>query len=123
MITFSQKGDFTKSISFLNKAKNLHLNLDKYGVEGVSALKNATPIDSGETANSWTYKIITGGGKTTINWYNNNIVNGVNIAVILQYGHGTRNGGFVSGRDYINPVMRPLFDKIADSAWKEVSKL
>lgn len=97
--------------------------LDKYGKQGVSALSSATPVDSGLTANSWRYEIETKGDQTTIYWSNSNINKGVNIAVILQYGHGTRNGGYVVGRDYINPAMRPIFDSIANEAWKEVAKL
>lgn len=96
------------------------LNLDKYGKEGVAALSAATPVDSGETANSWTYKIEKKNGKVTIGFHNTNIQNGAPIAILLQYGHGTKNGGWVEGRDYINPAIQPIFDKIADSAWKEV---
>lgn len=97
--------------------------LDKYGKQGVSALSSATPVDSGLTANSWTYEIENKGDQVTIFWGNTNVNKGVNIAVILQYGHGTRNGGYVAGRDYINPAIRPVFDAIANEAWKEVTKL
>lgn len=122
MITFKQTGDFSKTFKFLNGISKLDISkvLNKYGKEGVEALKKNTPLDSGLTANSWNYKIETSKGRATLSWYNSNVVNGVSIAVILQYGHGTGNGGWVSGRDYINPVIRPLFDKIADQAWKEV---
>ena len=125
MITFRQKGDFSKLTRFLERAKEtIRLgNLDKYGREGVAALASATPIDSGETANSWYYKIENKNGYASINFCNSNINKGVPIAIILQYGHGTRNGGYVQGRDYINPAIRPIFDKIADDAWREVTKL
>lgn len=125
MIKFDQSGDFSKTLKFLGTvSKGVHLSdLDKYGQEGVQALSRATPVDSGETEKSWTYKITTTKGKTTISWYNSNVVNGALIAVILQYGHGTRNGGWVQGRDYINPAIRPIFDKLTNMAWKEVNKL
>ena len=121
-ISFSSKGDFSKTIKFLNKVKNVKINniLSKYGEIGVNALSQATPKDSGVTARSWNYKIEVNNDNASIVWYNTNVVKGVNIAVILQYGHGTRNGGWVEGRDYINPAMKPIFDKIADQIWKEV---
>ena len=121
-ISFSSKGDFSKTIKFLNKVKNVKINniLSKYGKIGVNALSQATPKDSGVTSRSWNYKIEVNNDNASIVWYNTNIVKGVNIAVILQYGHGTRNGGWVEGRDYINPAMKPIFDKIADQVWKEV---
>ena len=124
MISFRQKGDFSKLTHFLEKAKEaVRLgDLDKYGREGLAALASATPIDSGQTANSWYYKIINKNGSATIAFYNSNIQNGVPIAIILQYGHGTRNGGWVQGRDYINPAIQPIFDQIADYAWKEVTR-
>ena len=125
MISFRHKGDFSKTYKFLGKSKeSVKLrDLDRYGREGVSALASATPVDSGLTANSWYYKIERGNESVTISFHNSNIQNGVPIAVILQYGHGTRNGGWVAGRDYINPAIQPVFDKIADNAWKEVTKL
>ena len=125
MIKFRQKGDFSKLTRFLEKAKNAVKigDLDKYGREGVAALASATPVDSGLTSESWYYKIENKNGSATITFYNSNIQNGVPIAVILQYGHGTRNGGWVQGRDYINPAIRPIFDQIANEAWKEVTKL
>ena len=121
-ISFSSKGDFSKTIKFLNKVKNVKINniLSKYGKIGVNALSQATPKDSGVTSRSWSYKIEVNNDNASIVWYNTNVVKGVNIAVILQYGHGTRNGGWVEGRDYINPAMKPIFDKIADQVWKEV---
>ena len=125
MITFRQRGDFSKLTNFLERAKEaVHLcNLDKYGQEGVAALASATPVDTGQTANSWHYKIEQKNGSVSIGFYNTNIQNGVPIAIILQYGHATRNGGWVQGRDYINPAIQPIFDKIADTAWREVTKL
>ena len=125
MISFRQKGDFSKLTSFLERAKESVKigDLDKYGREGVAALSSATPIDSGKTANSWSYEIINKNGSVTISFNNSNIQNGVPIAIILQYGHGTKNGGWVQGRDYINPAIQPIFDEIANNAWREVTKL
>lgn len=125
MITFRQKGDFSKLTRFLERAKEAVKlgDLDKYGREGVAALMSATPMETGLTANSWYYTIENGNGSASINFHNSNIQNGVPIAVILQYGHGTGTGGWVEGRDYINPAIRPIFDKIAEDAWREVTKL
>ena len=108
----------------MERAKEVvHLgNLDKYGREGVAALAAATPIDTGKTASSWVYEIVREAGSASIIFSNTNVVNGEKIAVLLQYGHGTRNGGYVVGRDYINPAIQPIFDKIAEDAWKEVTK-
>lgn len=124
MIRFRQKGDFRKLSNFLERIKEILKKgeLDKYGKEGVEALRKATPIDTGKTSQSWYYKIERRDGSLSISFYNSNINDGVPIAVILQYGHGTRNGGWVEGRDYINPAVRPIFDKIADEAWKEVTR-
>lgn len=124
-ITLTNKGDFSKTFKSLKNMKNFKMEkiLDKYGKQGVSALQSATPVESGLTANSWSYGIETKGDHTKIYWSNSNVNKGVNIAIILQYGHGTRNGGYVVGRDYINPAMRPIFDSIANEAWKEVVKL
>ena len=125
MITFRQKGDFSKTTRFLERAKEIFHQglLDKYGQEGVSALASATPVDSGLTASSWSYSITNKNGSAVITFHNSNIHNGVPIAIILQYGHGTGTGGWVQGRDYINPAIQPLFDRIADEAWREVTKL
>lgn len=124
MISFRQKGDFTKLTRFLERAKNaVHLgDLDKYGREGVAALASATPVETGLTAASWYYKVTNKNGVAKITFYNSNIQNGVPIAIVLQYGHGTGTGGWVEGRDYINPAIRPVFDKIADTVWREVIK-
>ena len=125
MITFRHKGDFSKLTRFLEKAKEtVRLgDLDKYGREGVAALASATPIDTGLTASSWYYEIKNKNRRATISFHNSNIQNGVPIAIILQYGHGTGNGGWVEGRDYINPAIQPIFDKIVNNAWREVTKL
>lgn len=125
MISFRQKGDFSKLTHFLEKAKEaVHMgDLDKYGIQGVAALSSATPVDTGLTAKSWYYKITNKNGSATISFHNSNIQNGVPIAIILQYGHGTGNGGWVQGREYINPAIQPLFDKIAEDAWEGVTKL
>ena len=125
MITFRHKGDFSKLTRFLEKAKEaVRLgDLDKYGREGVAALASETPVDTGLTANSWYYKIEHKDGTATISFFNSNVQNGVPIAIILQYGHGTGTGGWVQGRDYINPAIQPIFDKIVTEAWREVTKL
>lgn len=124
MIRVTSKGNLSKTMKFLEKCKrnNLLNILQKYGEEGVAALKSATPVDTGLTANSWYYKIEQSSGSVSISFYNSNVQNGVPIAIILQYGHATRNGGWVQGRDYINPAIQPIFDKILDSVWKEVVK-
>lgn len=124
MISFRQKGDFSTLTRYLQKNKSAInvSSLDRYGKEGVAALSSATPVESGKTANSWYYRIENQNGKIAIQFCNSNINKGVPIAVILQYGHGTKNGGWVEGRDYINPAIQPIFDKIAEEAWKEVTK-
>lgn len=123
MISFRQKGDFSKLSRYLKRSKDaVRLEIfDKYGREGVAALASATPVDSGQTANSWYYEVEKSDGAIVIRFCNSNIQNGVPIAIILQYGHGTRNGGWVEGRDYINPAIQPIFDKIANNAWREVT--
>ena len=125
MIKIRQKGDFSKLNRYLERAKEAVKigELDKYGKAGVAALASATPVDTGLTANSWYYKIENQNGRVSISFLNSNVNKGVPIAIILQYGHGTRNGGWVQGRDYINPAIQPIFDKIVESAWKEVTKL
>lgn len=123
MISFRQKGDFSKLSRFLERAKEaVHIgDLDKYGREGVAALSSATPVDSGLTAASWYYEIVRKNGSVSIQFRNSNVQNGILIAVILQYGHATGTGGWVEGIDYINPAIRPIFNKIADNAWREVT--
>ena len=122
MIRIVTKGDFNNTFRFLNKMSKFQINkiLEKYGQMGVEALRSATPIDSGKTAESWGYEISVGKEGATIHWTNTNQNKGVYIAVILQYGHGTGTGGYVQGIEYINPPIRPVFDKIAEEAWMEV---
>ena len=125
MIKISLKGNFKNIEKFFDGAKNrlpqrIRSVLDKYGRQGVAALQMYTPKDSGETANSWKYEIFNLG----IAWSNTNVTgNGTPVAILLQYGHGTKNGGYVQGRDYINPALQPIFDEIADNCWKEVENL
>lgn len=125
MISFRQKGDFKKTEKFLKKSlgKDYISVLKEYGEYGVKALSAATPVESGLTASSWSYEIIQNKGSISVVWYNSNVQRGINIAVILQYGHGTRHGGWVEGRDYINPALRPIFDELAEKAWKEVTRI
>ena len=123
-VVFRQKGDLKKTKKFLERmSKRDHFkNLEKFAKRGVDALSAATPMDTGLTASSWGYEIHTSGDLYEIVWTNSNIVNGIPIAIILQYGHATGTGGYVQGRDYINPAIRPVFDKIAEDVWKEVVK-
>lgn len=126
MIVFKHKGDFSKLTTFLEKAKEAVKigDLDKYGRAGVAALASATPVDSGLTANSWYYTIERQNGSVSIVFNNSNVKDGwCNIAIILQYGHGTGTGGWVEGRDYINPAIQPIFDQLANDAWEEVTKI
>ena len=125
MISFRQKGDFSKLNRFFERAKGAARlsTLDKYGREGVAALASATPIDSGKTADSWFYEISHDKESTTITFSNSNINKGVPIAIVLQYGHGAGTGGWVEGRDYINPAIQPVFDRIVNEAWEEVTKI
>ena len=125
MISFRQKGDFSKLDHYFERVKEAAKIgiLDKYGQAGVSALSSATPVESGKTASSWYYEIKRQNGSVALEFYNSNVNNGVPIAVILQFGHGTGTGGWVRGRDYINPAIQPIFDKIAEDAWKEVTKI
>lgn len=125
MITFRQKGDFSATTRYFEKIKKTARVsiLEKYGKAGVAALASATPVDSGETASSWYYKVEVQNGAAAIHFCNSHINEGVPIAVILQYGHGTGTGGWVEGRDYINPAIQPIFDEILQAAWKEVTSL
>lgn len=124
MIKLTAKGDWSRTFRFFEWcAENKFIKeLDRYGKTGVEALASATPIDSGETASMWGYAIHRSKGRIKINWTNDNIVDGVPIAIIIQYGHATKNGSWVEGRDYINPAIQPIFDKIADTAWKELTR-
>ena len=125
MVTFSVNGSYNKTKKYLKKVQKADLDsiLEKYGEKGVKALSEATPKDTGKTAASWKYEIKKGPNGPTIYWINTNRVNGVLIALILQYGHGTRRGGYVKGRDYINPAIRPIFDEFAKSVCKEIEEL
>ena len=124
VIEIRQKGDFKKSLTFFSHIKSWSVRpiLEKYGKLGVERLADVTPKATGKTAASWSYEIKMDKSGATLCWKNSNIVDGVPIAVILQYGHGTRNGGWVEGRDDINPAIQPIFDQIANDAWKEVTK-
>lgn len=121
MIGVTSKGDFKKTDAFLKRLQkgDIFSDLNKYGQMGVDALANATPVDSRLTANSWKYRIIKG-KHPGIEWYNTNEVNGTSVAILLQYGHATGTGGYVSGRDFINPAIKPIFDKIGADVWKKV---
>lgn len=125
MLTIRQKGDFEKLTKYLVKVGDAvkFKDLDKYGKEGVAALMSMTPVDTGLTANSWYYEITRTQNRASIAFYNSNIQNGIPIAIILQTGHGTGTGGWVQGRDYINPAIQPIFDRLAADAWKEVTTL
>lgn len=123
MVRLTAKGDFSKTFKFLEGARNLfHIPtiLEKYGRMGVEALSAATPRDTGLTADSWYYEVRESKDRYELVFLNSNINKGVPIAIILQYGHGTRNGGYVQGRDYINPALQPIFDELAEKVWKEV---
>lgn len=123
MIEISQKGDFSKAKRMLEKMRvmsDLRI-LDRYGKLGVSALSGATPVDTGKTASSWSYKIVKKKNGFELAFHNSNVVDQVPIAIVIQYGHGTRNGGYVKGVDYINPALKPIFDKLSNDLWKEVT--
>ena len=124
MITFESQGDWRPTRNWMARMAKLDLALimNQFGKEWVEALSRATPSSSGQTAGSWNYQVKRTGNSWRIDWTNSHVNKGVNIAVILQYGHGTRNGGYVVGRDYINPAIKPVFDKIAKQAWKEVTR-
>ena len=123
-IKIQHRGDFKRTKKFLEQATKSDFRsvLEKYGQEGVNALSAATPVDSGATASSWGYEIVQERESFRIYWTNSHENNGVIIAVILQYGHGTGTGGYVQGRDYINPAIQPIFDALAAAAWEEVQK-
>ena len=125
MITFRHKGDFSKATRYFERVRDAARIkvLEKYGKEGVAALSSATPVESGQTAGSWGYEISRSRGSAKITFTNSNINIGFPVAIMLQYGHGTGTGGWVQGRDYINPAIQPIFDKIANEAWEEVTKL
>lgn len=123
MITFSSKGDFRNTEKFLKKMsrRDIYRSLDRYGQEGVSALSSATPVESGLASASWSYEVELSKRSASISWLNHDVENGFPVAIMLQYGYGTGTGGYVQGRDYINPALKPIFDKIAESVWREVT--
>jgi len=123
VITFESTGSWGKTDSFLAaiKSKKIYAALDQAGKQGVSVLSSATPKETGLSAQSWSYKVEHASGQESITWYNSHVVDGLPIVVLLQYGHGTGTGGYVQGRDFINPALRPVFDKIADEVWKAVT--
>lgn len=123
MVKFRHRGNFNNTERFIKTvlSKEIYKNLDEYGQKGVEALRSATPVDTGKTADSWGYEIVQNRGEIKIVWTNDNFNKGEQIAVLIQYGHGTGTGGYVQGRDYINPSMRIVFDEIADDIWKEVT--
>lgn len=123
VITFTSRGNFEKTLASLKKMSKLQIKgiLESYGRMGVQALASATPEDSGLAANSWDFEVTQTGTSWTIAWTNHDIEGGFPVAVMIQYGHGTGTGGYVAGRDYINPAIQPIFDKIADEVWKVVT--
>ena len=125
IITYRTKGDLTKTETFLKRLMKQDLKsiLNKYGQLGVEALSKATPIDTGKTAASWDYEVTIAPGSATLTWTNSNTNQGVPIALLIQYGHGTPTGGYVPGQDYIKPAIRPIMDELTKELWKEVSEL
>ena len=123
MITFESSGSFNNTDNFLQRMSktNIFSSLDKYAKQGLVALREATPIDSGLTASSWRYEISKTRGTYSITWLNSNVVDGTPVAILLQYGHATGTGGYIQGRDYINPALKPIFDQIEKSVWKAVT--
>ena len=123
MLSITSSGSTSKTMSFLQsmRSSNLYGNLDSFGQRGVAALQAATPVESGLTAMSWSYEIEVTDRYARISWVNSNRVDGVNVAIILQYGHGTGTGGYVTGQDYINTALKPIFDEIANDVWKRVT--
>jgi hypothetical protein len=122
MIGIKTSGSFDRTLNALNRLTNgqVYAELDRYGKMGVEALSQNTPVDTGKTAASWSFITSVRKGKYTIEWHNSNVVDGVPIAIIIQYGHATRNGGFISGLDYINPALRPVFENIVSDIWRKV---
>lgn len=123
-IRFTTKGDWGKTYSYLKRLQSAQAFaiMEKYGQRGVVALTAATPVESSETANSWTYEIVRKKGYYAIHWNNTHVEDGIPIAVILQYGHGTGTGGYVQGHDYIMPAIRPIFNEMINEIWREVTK-
>ena len=125
IVSFRKSGDFKNTEKFMmGVSKRLYLrHLEKYAIKGLNALQSATPVDTGLTRDSWGYEITFSDRSVNITWTNSNVVDGVPIAIILQYGHATGTGGYVQGRDYINPAIQPIFDEMAEDIWKEVKSL
>ena len=125
MINLKSKGDWIKTFNYLRKASKLNLSslLERYAEKGVEALSQSTPIDTGLAASSWSYTIDQGKDGSKITWINNDIEGGCNVAILIQYGHGVRGGGYVQGRDFINPAMQPVFDSMVEELWKEIGGL
>lgn len=123
MISFSSSGNFDKTLKFLAAMQKLNIGkiCESQGQRGVHALMSATPEDSGRAANAWGYTIVQSKSSIMIGWTNSDIENGFPVALMIQYGHGTGTGGYIQGRDYINPAMRPIFDQIAETVWKAVT--
>lgn len=123
-ITITTKGNWDKTTQYLNRMERFKVSaiLNKYGQQGVAALQAATPIDTKQTADSWYYEIIIRKGYYSIRWHNSHIEDGIPIVILLQYGHGTKNGGYVQGRDFIMPAIQPIFDQIANEVWREVTR-
>lgn len=123
MIAVETRGSFRNTESWLGRMSKLSIEqqLAKYGEMGVRALSSATPVETGKTASSWSYKVSRTGRSWTLSWMNSNVVDGVPVAILLQYGHGTGTGGYVQGRDYINPAIKPIMDQIASEVWRTVS--
>ena len=122
-IKFTTKGDWGKTYSYLKRLQSnkAFAIMEKYGQQGVTALAAATPVETSETANSWTYEVVRKKGYFAIHWHNTHVEDGIPIAVILQYGHGTGTGGYVQGRDYIMPAIQPIFDAMVNEIWREVT--
>jgi hypothetical protein len=123
VFSLSSSGSFKNLENFLRKNQNLNISsiLEAGGAKGVTALASATPVESGLAAHSWTYEVSKEGGGYTLTWLNTDVENGFPVAIMLQYGYGTGTGGYVAGRDYINPAIQPIFDEIADDVWKAVT--
>jgi hypothetical protein len=123
MITFKQTGNFNLTEKFLIKSRSnlVRTVLERYAKEGVSALSAATPRDTGETAAKWDYEIKITRTGYSLTWTNSSVSNGAPVVILIQYGHGTRNGGYVEGRDFINPAIKPILDRLTENLWKEVS--
>lgn len=123
MFDIDSRGSDDKIRSFLSRMQvgSVFSSLESFGQRGLDALASATPVNSGLTADSWTYEVVSKGGKYTVIWHNTNVVDGLPVAILIQYGHGTKDGGWVEGQDYINPAIQPVFDRLADEVWREVT--